>query len=1052
MSDRTRRLILVLLALGAALSALGAAAVVAQRQARLRGALNGIPDIDLPPRVPILGVNADLTQYDPAALGENLDLIAGAGFVWVRQVFAWEEIEAQRGQYDWSRYDRVVEAVSARDLRPVAVLWRSPGWAAPEPGAPPDDLGHFAAFAAALAGRYGDRIDVYQIWDEPNLSGGWGGQPPSPVAYAAMLEAAYDAIHSADPDALVLTAGLAPNIETGPQNLSDVLFLRALYENGAAPFFDGVAGKPYGFDTGPGDRRANPDLLNFSRFILLRREMERFGDHDKSLWASSFGWNALPEGWEGQPSVWGQTTPETQAAQTVAAYRRALVEWPWSGALILETWQPDTSPDDPRRGFALRGADGELSPTVEAIREQAEVFNTVLWPGIYPPTTPLAAYGGEWEFSGLGADFSQQGGSVVDVPFAGDSLAVIARRDHYRAYLYVEVDGRPPAALPHDERGAYLVLTSPDYKPRVEALTIAEGLEPGTRHVAHIEAERGWGQWALVGFAVGSHVDTTLYDLLAAGLVIGALVLAGAAIRIGRGLSSPDPLRRLTGWLSESLSGGVHLALSLVLALAAWLGAALAWGGEAPDLTRVLGEGATPLSTALTAGVSYFSGGLVLMLVALMALLVLIYARPAAGVALVMFFTPYYLHPRPLFDRAFSMVEVMSLLTLLAWVGRIVAEWRGKGWPRPGQVWRKMTGLDRGVALFVVLSAISLGWADLVGVAATELRQMVLEPGIVYLVLRTVPFSDEERWRIVDLLLLTGAVVALIGLYQFATGSGVITAEAGIARVRSVYGSPNSVALCLGRLIPVSAAVVLIGGTRARRWLYGAAGVLMIAAVTLTLSKGGLLLGLPAGLALVVILGAGRWGTVAAIAGIALEGLALIPLSRIPRFQGLFDFTSGTSTSFFRLKLWQSTLRMIRDQPVTGVGLGQFLYEYRGRYILPGAWQEPDLGTPHNFLLSYWARLGIVGLAAGVWMQVAFWRLAWGTQKRLKEIDPAARALVVGLMGGMAASVAHGMVDALYYLIDLAFLFFLMLGLVHQIGEEVRPDGSDNQGADAAAG
>ena len=41
--------------------------------------------------------------------------------------------------------------------------------------------------------------------------------------------------------------------------------------------------------------------------------------------------------------------------------------------------------------------------------------------------------------------------------------------------------------------------------------------------------------------------------------------------------------------------------------------------------------------------------------------------------------------------------------------------------------------------------------------------------------------------------------------------------------------------------------------------------------------------------------------------------------------------------------------------------------------------------------------------------------------------------VVVGLMGGMAAFLAHGMVDNSYFVIDLAFVFFLMLGLLHQI-------------------
>ena len=205
---------------------------------------DGFPAADLPSRPPVLGVNVALTGYDDVELTENLDLIAQTGFVWMRQVFAWDEIEGERDEYDWVAYDRIVEEAAARDLRLAAVLWQSPAWAAPDPTAPPADLADFAAFAGRLAERYGGQIDVYQIWDEPNLASGWGGEPASAVEYAALLEAAYTAIHAADPDATVLTAGLAPTVETGPDNLSDFLYLRALYDNGAAPFFDGVAGKP----------------------------------------------------------------------------------------------------------------------------------------------------------------------------------------------------------------------------------------------------------------------------------------------------------------------------------------------------------------------------------------------------------------------------------------------------------------------------------------------------------------------------------------------------------------------------------------------------------------------------------------------------------------------------------------------------------------------------------------------------------------------------------------------------------------------------------------
>ncbi len=1043
MTDRIRRLFVLLLALGALLGALATGAVFSQRQARLRGALDGLPPIHLPPRPPILGVNVDLRQYDSQALAENLDLIAETGFVWVRQSFAWSDIESEPGAYAWSSYDTLVDEVNLRSLRLVAILEGSPSWAAPDPSSPPAQPGAFARFASALAERYGDKIDVYQVWDEPNLASGWGGHPANPVEYAVMLEAAYKAIHAVDAQALVLTAGLAPTLESGPQNLSDVLYLRGLYENGAADFFDGVAGKPYGFDTGPDDRRVSPDALNFSRFILLRDEMEQHGDGDKPLWASHFGWNALPEGWAGQPSLWGQTTPDIQAVWTLEAYQRALAEWPWSGALILDSWQPVASSGDPRWGFALRGSDSELSPTVEMIQAHAETFNTALWPGIYPVATSLANYSGEWEFSDLGADFGQQGNSAVDLPFVGNSLAVIIRRDNYRAYLYVAVDGQPSRILPQDERGAYLVLTSPDYQAHIEMLPVADGLAMNRKHLAHMEAERGWDQWALVGFAVGAEVDTRSDDLLAGCLALLALVLAGSAFRAGRGLQWQAAVKRLSDRLSSRLADALHLGLSLAASLAVWVGAALTWGGLLPDLTRRMGDGPSLLITALTAGLFYVSPWLLLTLAALVLLFLLIYARPSIGLALMMFFTPYYLLPRPLFDRAFSMVEVVSLLTLAAWAIRLVAEHQKKGWPSLGEFWRGISGLDKAVGLFVALSIVSLSWADLLGVAVTELRQMVLEPVVMYLVLRTTPLSERERWRIVDLLILTGAIVAVFGFYQFARD---VVAIQGFVCLRSVFGTCNNAALYMGRLVPIAASIALIGGPGRRRWLYGLAGCLTILASVLTTSRGGLLLGLPAGVGLVVILWGGRKGALAVGAAVVLEALLVIPLARLfPRFDLL------SKSSFSRIDLWQSTLRMLRDHPITGVGLDQFLYQYRGHYILPSAWEQPDLSQPHNVLLNYWVRLGIFGLAAGIWLQVAFWRLAWSTHSRLREMRTSARALAVGLMGSMAAFVAHGMVDEVHFVIDLAFIFFMSLGLMHQLNKD-SVDGNQDQGAKATAG
>jgi hypothetical protein len=70
------------------------------------------------------------------------------------------------------------------------------------------------------------------------------------------------------------------------------------------------------------------------------------------------------------------------------------------------------------------------------------------------------------------------------------------------------------------------------------------------------------------------------------------------------------------------------------------------------------------------------------------------------------------------------------------------------------------------------------------------------------------------------------------------------------------------------------------------------------------------------------------------------------------------------------------------------------------------------------------------GLVILLWLQVAFWRAAW----RLYRSQP--EPLVLGLLGSMAIFVSHGLVDNSYFLVDLAFAFFLVVGLVQRLAEQ----------------
>ena len=270
---------------------------------------------------PAIGANTFLhREPDVAKVRRELEVLRQAGVGLVRQEFNWAEFEPldpdehpDIGRDAWVKYDQIVEAARGAGIEILARLDRAPAWATPgfDPRsnpwmqAPPADNADFADFAGQLATRYRGKVRYYQIWNEPNLFGEWGGRPPDPAEYLAMLRAVGQAIRAADPDARIVLAGLAPTIETGPDNLSDLLFLRTLYQLGAKGDFDVAASMSYGLWTGPRDPRIDDQRVNFPRAVLWREAMLEFGDAQTPVWAAEYGWMSLPAGWTGEPGIWG---------------------------------------------------------------------------------------------------------------------------------------------------------------------------------------------------------------------------------------------------------------------------------------------------------------------------------------------------------------------------------------------------------------------------------------------------------------------------------------------------------------------------------------------------------------------------------------------------------------------------------------------------------------------------------------------------------------------------------------------------------------------------
>jgi hypothetical protein len=297
--------------------------------------------------------------WKPETARRDLNLIRDMGFGWVKQQFAWRDIEGNgKGQFSWQLADEVVRKVNNRGLKLLARIDRQPFWAQPpgtEPleNAPPANLQDFADFCFALADRYRGRIHAYQVWNEPNLAREWGGQSPDPAAYVELLKACYVAIKQADPDALVVSAGMAPTGTWTEQVMPDDQFIDQMYRAGAAPYFDLLGVHAPGFkappEASPDEVAANPELGGQRFFCFrhvedLRAIMVKYGDADKQVAVLEMGWTTDPIHAE---YAWHAVDEQTQADYLVRAFKFARENWsPWISIMTVIgfpdiTWTPD---------------------------------------------------------------------------------------------------------------------------------------------------------------------------------------------------------------------------------------------------------------------------------------------------------------------------------------------------------------------------------------------------------------------------------------------------------------------------------------------------------------------------------------------------------------------------------------------------------------------------------------------------------------------------------------------------------------------------------------
>lgn len=322
---------------------------------------------------------ADSNIYFTDSLDEvrhRLDLIESLGVNDVRLLVPWMFIQNQdpmggpvdwEQDLDWAKLDQIVNEVESRGMGILGVLQWSPDWATSgDTGVGhPDNVQDYAAFATAVAQRYGSKITSYEVWNEPNASFFWN--PVDPVAYTNLLKATYTALKLVDPNITVIGGVVGAGLTWGDTTMNPVDFVQAMYDAGADGFFDAISFHPYNFAT-PFSEQDDLDwreLMPLYQVTKIRELMDQHidpGEEQLKIWITEYG---LPT------SV---VSAETQRAFLVDLVN-AWQSFSGAGPIFLYSIKDDLNAIGDDRFFGIFDADGNFKGTEEAFLAFKELID-----------------------------------------------------------------------------------------------------------------------------------------------------------------------------------------------------------------------------------------------------------------------------------------------------------------------------------------------------------------------------------------------------------------------------------------------------------------------------------------------------------------------------------------------------------------------------------------------------------------------------------------------------------------------------------------------------
>jgi len=379
----------------------------------------------------------------------------------------------------------------------------------------------------------------------------------------------------------------------------------------------------------------------------------------------------------------------------------------------------------------------------------------------------------------------------------------------------------------------------------------------------------------------------------------------------------------------------------------------------------------------------------------------------------------------PFSNKVIPIINISIKSDLILFIFFLLFFFRVAVYKNEGRVFLKY--LKKSSSSFFLLFLISLCFIMFFSISYSAFQVTAVKESFrffTYVILMIIIGYDycEEKWikPLVNLILIVVIIQCIIGIIQFSTGLFMIsefsTESYSFNKIHGTFENPNTYAGFLVLLFYPIALYSFQKIFKEKKYSYFIVITLILVNLAFTMSRNGIIGIVSGGIILAIIYdkramyGVGALGIIGAI---------------VLRSRNIFNMALNDG----RLKLWKCAVKMIKDNPIKGIGNGNFRETYNiYRIYYPEVRFHSFLNMPpHNSFLKVWSELGITAIIIFISIILFGGKCVYLCGKECK--DSVSRLFFTGFMCSFIGFLIMNMSDDLLFVPKLTTYFWLFTAL-----------------------